>query len=91
MRDSSPRGERLGSDHAEAAADAQRLAGDVGGVVGGEEGGGGGDLLGLAEAAELGRAFIVSISFSPISPNSLAPISSGVSIGPGAIELAVMP
>ena len=43
------------SDHAEAAADAERLAGDVGGVVGGEEGDRGGDLLGLAEPPQLGR------------------------------------
>ena len=79
------------SDHPEAAADAEGLAGDVGGVVGGEEGDRGGDLVGLAEAAKLGLAFIVSITFSPISPNSFAPISSGVSIGPGATELAVIP
>lgn len=37
-----------GSDHAEAAADAQGLAGDVRSVVRGQERGGGGYLLGLA-------------------------------------------
>jgi hypothetical protein len=34
---------------------------------------------------------IVSMIFSPTSPSSLAAISSGVSIGPGAIALAVIP
>jgi len=28
---------------------------------------------------------------SPISPSPIAPINSGVSIGPGATEFAVMP
>ena len=83
----------LTSDHPQAAADAERLAGDVGGVVGGEEGDRGGDLVGLAEAAAAGSpAFIVSMIFSPISPNSLARPSAAASrSGPGAIALAVIP
>ena len=35
-------------------------------------------------------SFIVSITYSPISPNSLAPISSGVSIAPGPIETPLL-
>ena len=78
-------------DHPEAAGDAERLAGHVRALLGGEEGDRGGDLVRLAEAAQLGGSAIVSTIRSPISPSSTARCSSGVSIGPGAIALAVIP
>src|SRR4051794_27494938 len=49
-----PPGPRNRSDHAEAAGDAERLAGDVRGVVRGKEGDRCCNLLGLAQAAHLG-------------------------------------
>src|SRR5436305_663606 len=45
----------LTSPHREAAADVQRLARDIRGVLAGEEGDRGGDLLGLSRAAQGGR------------------------------------
>ena len=80
----------LRSHHPQAAGDPERLAGHVRGVVGGEEGDRGRDLLGLPSRRSWVLR-IVSMIFSPISPNSSAPISSGVSIGPGAIAFAVIP
>src|SRR5215211_2946979 len=50
------RGLRESSDHPQPARDAERLAGDVGGVVGGEEGDSRRDLLRPAEPLQLGPA-----------------------------------
>ena len=45
---------KFGSDHAQAAAHAERLPGHESGVVGGQEGDRGGHLEGLSQAPELG-------------------------------------
>src|SRR3954469_19850343 len=56
-RGSLPAPRRSASDHAEAAAYAERLARHIAGVIAREEGCGCCHLLGLAEAAHLGGSF----------------------------------
>ena len=71
-------------DHPQAAGDAERLAGDVGRVVGGEEGDRRGDLLGLAEPAQLRRRPSSSRRSSRRSRRTRAPPSAAASrSGPG--------